>query len=105
MAGVPRGGRSYTLQTPRSWLARAVLAVVLAGFAVLAFFFLVVFLVIGAALVTGLLIRWWWRARTIKREQAAASIEGEYVVVESGNAPLSSQAQQSRELPHQDNSR
>ncbi len=75
------------------------LAVVIAGFAVLAFFFLVVFLILGAAIVTGLLVRWWWRARTIRREHAAVSIEGEYVVVEASDTPDVPRADPPIELP------
>ena len=71
------------LPAPRTWLARAALAVLGLAIAVLAFFFLAVAVMVGAVLAVVVALRWWWVVRKIKAARAASGpIDGEYTVVD-----------------------
>lgn len=71
-----------------NWLQRALLTVLGAGVAILAFFFLTVALIAGSILALAIAVRWWWYMRRVRAERrASAALEGEYTVIERAGEP------------------
>lgn len=72
----------------KSWVGRAVLAVVGIVIAVGAFFFLTIALIAGAILAAAIALRFWWVMRRVRKTVAASGpLEGEYTVVPNRQIP------------------
>ena len=75
--------RLLTFGSRGGWFQRALLALVAAGLAVVAFFFITVALFAAAFIALAIGMRWWWMLRRLRAQaKASAAIEGEYRVVE-----------------------
>ena len=82
-----RDQRLLTFQARGGWLQRALLALVAAGLAIVAFFFITIALIAAAFIALAIGVRWWWVLRRLRAEaKASEAIEGEYTVIENAGS-------------------